>query len=156
MRKQKGSFVPGRSGRLGTLLSSVFHCSVSLISSVEGKSSLEINVCIHHIKMTNKMQLCRIIYYSIVLWLLWILGFLGFITIIMLCMFRAILSLIIRRILTVITASGFTHFCRCRPLSLQFRSCWWWAIILLETCWAVKEQWNNKLSYTVASCWSFL
>jgi len=117
MRKQKGSFVPGRSGRLGTLLSSVFHCSVSLISSVEGKSSLEINVCIHHIKMTNKMQLCRIIYYSIVLWLLWILGFLGFITIIMLCMFRAILSLIIRRILTVITASGFTHFCRTRLLS---------------------------------------
>jgi len=29
-------------------------------------------------------------------------------------------------------------------------------MISLETCWAVKEQWNNKLSYTVASCWSFL
>ena len=39
------------------------------------------------------MQLCRIIYYSIVPWLLY--------------MFRAILSLIIRSILTVITASGF-------------------------------------------------
>jgi hypothetical protein len=35
-------------------------------------------------------------------------------------------------------------------------SSWWWAIILLETRWAVKEQWNNKLFYTVASCWSFL
>jgi len=23
-------------------------------------------------------------------------------------------------------------------------------------CRAVKEQWNNKLSYTVASCWPFL
>ena len=32
----------------------------------------------------------------------------------------------------------------------------WWAIISLETCWVVKEQWNNKLSYTVASRWSFL
>jgi len=39
------------------------------------------------------MQLCRIIYYFIVPWLLY--------------MFRAILSLIIRSILTVITASGF-------------------------------------------------
>jgi len=41
------------------------------------------------------MQLCGIIYYSIVPWLLY--------------MFRAIISLIIRRILTVITASGFIH-----------------------------------------------
>ena len=30
------------------------------------------------------------------------------------------------------------------------------AILSLETCWAVKEQWNNKVSYTVTSCWSFL
>jgi hypothetical protein len=30
------------------------------------------------------------------------------------------------------------------------------AILSLETCWAVKEQRNNKLSYTVASCRSFL
>ena len=60
----------------------------------------------HHntvlIKMTNKMQLCRIVYYSIVPWLLY--------------MFRAILSLIIRSILTVITASGFIHMCCCRLL----------------------------------------
>jgi hypothetical protein len=41
------------------------------------------------------MQLDKIIYYSIVSWLL--------------CMFRAILSLIIRSILTVITDSGFIH-----------------------------------------------
>jgi len=49
---------------------------------------------VHHntilIKMTNKMQLCRIIHYSIVPWLLY--------------MFRAIFSLIIRSILIVITA----------------------------------------------------
>jgi hypothetical protein len=25
-----------------------------------------------------------------------------------------------------------------------------------ETCWAIKKQWNNKLYYTVASCWLFL
>ena len=55
------------------------------------------------IKMTNKMQLCRIIYYSLVPWLLY--------------MFRAMLSLIIRSILTVITASGFIHVCRGRLLS---------------------------------------
>jgi hypothetical protein len=30
------------------------------------------------------------------------------------------------------------------------------AILSLETCWAIKEQWDNKLSYTVTSCWSFL
>jgi hypothetical protein len=51
--------------------------------------------CINLIAMTNNMQLCRIIYYSIVPWLIY--------------MFRAILSLIIRSILTVITASGFIH-----------------------------------------------
>jgi hypothetical protein len=54
--------------------------------------------------MTNKMQLCRTIYYSIAPWLV--------------NMFRAIIS--------------------------------------LETCWAVKEQRNNKLPCTVAICWSFL
>ena len=25
-----------------------------------------------------------------------------------------------------------------------------------ETCWAIKKHWNNKLYYTVASCWFFL
>jgi hypothetical protein len=67
----------------------------------------DIHGSVHHktipIKMINKMQLCRIIYYSIVPWLLY--------------MFRAILSLIIRSILTVITASGFIHMCCCRLLS---------------------------------------
>ena len=46
------------------------------------------------------MQLCRIIYYSIVPWLFY--------------MFREILSLIIRSILTVITASGFIYMDCCR------------------------------------------
>jgi len=55
------------------------------------------------IKMTSKMQLCRIIYYCIVPWLLY--------------MFRVILSLIIRSVLTVITASGFIHMHCCRLLS---------------------------------------
>jgi len=54
---------------------------------------------VHHninlIEMTNKMQLCRTIYYSNVPWLL--------------NMFRAMLSLIIRSLQTVITASGFTQ-----------------------------------------------
>jgi hypothetical protein len=55
----------------------------------------------HPIEMTNKMQLCRDIYYFMVSWLLNMFG----------------------------------------------------AIISLEIRWAVKEQRNNKLSYT---CWSFL
>jgi len=49
------------------------------------------------------MQLCRIIYYSIVPWLLY--------------MFRAILSFIIRSIVTIITASGFIHMHCCQLLS---------------------------------------
>jgi len=49
------------------------------------------------------MQLCSLIYYSIIPWLLY--------------MFQGILSLIIRRILTVITASGFIHVCLCQLLS---------------------------------------
>ena len=28
--------------------------------------------------------------------------------------------------------------------------------VSLETCWAIKKQWNNKFHYTVASCWLFL
>jgi hypothetical protein len=57
------------------------------------------------IEMTNKMQLYWTVYYSIVPWPL--------------NMFRAILSLIIRSFQTVVTASGFTHICHCRPLSWQ-------------------------------------
>jgi hypothetical protein len=52
-------------------------------------------ICVLLIKMTNEMQLCRIIYYSIIPCLLY--------------MFKAILSLIIRSILTVITTYGFIH-----------------------------------------------
>jgi len=28
--------------------------------------------------------------------------------------------------------------------------------VSLETCWAIKKQWNNKFYYTVASGWLFL
>jgi len=45
--------------------------------------------------MTNDMQLSGMIYYSIIPWMLY--------------MFQAILSLIIRNILTVIAASVFIH-----------------------------------------------
>jgi hypothetical protein len=72
-------------------------------------NGLDVHGSVHHntnlIEMTNKMQICRTICYSIVPWLL--------------NMFRAILPLIIRSFQTVITASGFTHVCRCRPLSWQ-------------------------------------
>jgi hypothetical protein len=54
------------------------------------------------------MQVCGIIYYSIVSWLLY--------------MFRAILSLIIGSILTVITASDFIYMCCCRLLSSLSRN----------------------------------
>jgi hypothetical protein len=59
-------------------------------------------------KMTNRIQLCRIIYYFIIPWLLY--------------MFRAILSHIIKSILTVITASGFIHVYCCRLLSWLSRN----------------------------------
>ena len=58
------------------------------------------------------MQLCRTIYYSIAPCPL--------------NMFRAILLLIIRSFLTVITASCFTHVCRCRPLSCRLLQTPWW------------------------------
>ena len=85
---------------LNTLFIYIFHIT-------KQNPDFDIHRSVHHntilIKMTNKMQLCRIIYYSIVPWLL--------------CMFRAILSLIIRSILTVITASGSIYMCCCRLLS---------------------------------------
>jgi len=84
---------------------------VNLLSSTEHPGNMTKELHIHGsmhyntilIKMTNKMQLCKIIYYSIVPWLLY--------------MFQAILSLIIKSILTVITASGFIHMCCCWLLS---------------------------------------
>ena len=70
---------------------------------------LDIHGSVHHniilIKMTTKMQQCRTIYYTIFPWVLYT--------------FQAILSLIMRSILTVITASSFIHVCRCRLLSWQ-------------------------------------
>jgi hypothetical protein len=53
-------------------------------------------------------------------------------------MFRAIFSLIIRRILTVFTASGFIHMCRCELLSWLSRN------------WRSQSR-NNKVFYTAAS-----
>jgi len=77
----------------------VFSPIISVAYLFNAKTLLQTNL----IQMTNKMQLCRIIYCSIFPWLF--------------NMFRAILSLIIRSILTVIAASGFIHMCCCRLLS---------------------------------------
>jgi hypothetical protein len=90
-------------------------------------------IMIQYLKITNKMQMCRIIYYFIVPWLF--------------NMFRARLSFIIRSFWTVIAASGFTQVCRCPQRHTcvileavtQFRCYWWWAKISLETCRAAKE-----------------
>jgi hypothetical protein len=77
-----------------------------------------------YMKMTNKMQLCRIIYYS----------------------FAALhLSSDIfahhQEHLNCITASGITHVCRCQLATYRSTH--------------LEQPRNNKLSYTVASCWSF-
>ena len=56
------------------------------------------------------MQVCRIIYYSIAPCLLY--------------MFQVILSLIIRSIFTVITASGFIHMCCCQLLMMSDNIPW--------------------------------
>ena len=77
----------------------------------------DIHGFVHHntilIKITTKIQLCRIIYYSIVPCLL--------------CMFQAILSLIISSVLTVIKTGGFIHMYCCRqPTAIlvnETRSC---------------------------------
>jgi hypothetical protein len=77
------------------------------------ESALDIYGSVHHtkilIKMTNKVQLYRTVYYSIVLWLLY--------------MFRAILSLIIRSALTVITPSVFIHMYYCRLTAADSNMC---------------------------------
>jgi hypothetical protein len=83
--------------------------------------------------------------------------------------------LIIKSSKTVIAASGFTHGCGCRQLSwLRHDSCrqpqmyvkpeaaitvfelLMMSGMSLETCWAIKKHWHNKLYYTVASCSLFL
>jgi hypothetical protein len=51
-------------------------------------------------------------------------------------MFRAIFSLIIRSILTLVTASGFIHVCRCRLLSWLSRN-WLVTFILSWSIWEV-------------------
>jgi len=68
--------------------------------------------------------------------------------------------------LNCITASGITYVCRCRLVSwdrqrhtcvipeavIKFRCSWWWAKYRSKH---VEQPRDNKLSYTVASCWSF-
>ena len=82
---------------------------------------------------------------------------------------------IIRSSKTVIATSGFTYVFGCRPLRwLSHRSgqlpetyvkpeaaITVFELLMMggvspETCWAIKKPWNNKLYYTVASCWFFL
>jgi hypothetical protein len=105
-------------------------------------------------KITNKMQMYRIIHYSLVPWLLY--------------MFRATISPIIRsnylKLQILVSNACVAIGCSCnrqrhtriKPEAVTTDSCsWWWAILLLETCTAVKEQGNNKLTYTVAFRWSF-
>ena len=83
--------------------------------------------------------------------------------------------LIIRSSKTLTAASGFTYVCGCRQLSWlshdscrqpqtyvkpEFPSTVFELLMMsgtsLKTCWAIKKHWNNKLYYTVASCWLFL
>jgi len=71
------------------------------IHSFDNHGSLHRNIIL--IKWPTTCNCVGQAYYSIVAWVLY--------------MFREILSLIIRRILTVITASGFIHMCCCRLLS---------------------------------------
>jgi len=92
-------------------------------------------------------------------------------------MFRAILSLIIRSVLTVITASGFIHVCRrlltamclttstiysTRPTTFyvwKTRGCQCSFRLLMmggvspETCWVSYKYGTIKFWYIVACCW---
>jgi hypothetical protein len=97
---------------------------------LSGRQVFDTHGSVHHntflIKMTNKMQLFRTISYSIVSWLLY--------------MFRAILLLIIRSILTVITASGFIHMYSYRLLSWLSRNYSATTAADSNTC-----EWSQKL-----------
>jgi hypothetical protein len=95
---------PQPSGTLRDCLDLCGDCFILPLRGVKSVLNKAKNVsCIILIAITNKMQLCKTIYYSTVPWLLY--------------MFRAILSLIIRSILTAITASGFTHMYCCRVMA---------------------------------------
>jgi hypothetical protein len=78
-------------------------------------------------EMTNKMQLYRKIYYSIFPRLLH--------------MSRAILSLIIRSIVAGRwwKRPATTNVSKTSSCNYSFKCSWWWTIISLETCWAVKK-----------------
>jgi len=78
------------------------------------------------IKLTKKIQLCRIIYYSIAPCLLY--------------MFWATLSLIIKSILTVTTDSGFIHMCCCRLLSWLSRN-WLSQFVLIHDSSRQQHMW---------------
>jgi hypothetical protein len=77
-------------------------------------------------------------------------------------MLRAIFSLIIRSILTVFTAYDIIYVCRCQPAATYVcntRSCKYGLDAPDDErkygSKHVEQLRNNKLSYTVASFWSF-
>jgi len=112
------------------------------------------------VEITNKMHSCNRIYYSTVHWRL--------------NMFRAAYRSS-SGALSVIAASGLpTHVVTGRSqvwvgtdygrsphayvnqrLQIQLELLMMNGM-LLETCWAFNEQWNNKFYYKVATCWLFL
>ena len=53
---------------------------------------------------------------------------------------------------TYVAAGRQRHTCVVPEAVIQFMCSWWWAKISLKH---VQQPRNNKLSYTVASCWSF-
>jgi len=91
---------------------------------------------LQYTKMTKKMQLYRIIYYSLAA-----------------VHVSSDIFAHHQEDLHCITASGITHVCRCRLAAtyvipeavIQFRSSWWWAKISLETCRAAKEYLNYSI-----------
>jgi hypothetical protein len=105
--------------------------------------------------MTNKMQMCTIIYYSLAA--LHVSGD---------------IFAHHREHLNCITASDITHVCRCRLVSWECSTLQWYQPAATYVCKSrssldapdderkyclkhVEQPRNNKLSYTFASCWSF-
>ena len=131
----------------------------------DGSLPLDVHGSVHHntkrIEMTNKMRPCsRILLFQCFLIAQHV---------------SSDTPLIIRSSKTVIAASGFTYVCGCRQLSLLSHDSGrqpqtyvkpeaaitvfellMMSGVSLETCWAIKKHWNNKIYYTVSSCWSFL
>jgi len=91
------------------------------------------------------MQPCNRIYYSTIHWRL--------------NMFRAAYRSSSGAV-TVFAASGLhTHVVTGRSqvwVGTQTQKLLMMSGMLLETCWAFNERWNNKFCYKVASCWLFL